>query len=139
MYLGPLLLLCVVWLGAGALPEGLAPPAEQSMKWIEAEGCSRLSSRQVRSYLQQAVFPNLPFAPELLPDTCQLNPAHDLYMYQEVNKTEVHRGDFSCGYCGKHFKTEFYLDKHMHGKHPEKLQGDSPVCLGNLCPIFGCR
>ncbi len=113
--------------------------AMQDLQWVQDEGCSRLSSRLVRSFLVKDVFPRLPFPPEALPEACQLNPRFDRYRFQEGNKTEVTRGDFQCKLCGKHFRTEFYLDKHMHNKHQNILQGgDHGICLGDLCPIFGC-
>jgi len=113
--------------------------APQDLRWVHEEGCSRMSSRLVRSFLVKDVFPRLPFAPSFLPDTCQLNPKLDRYRWQEGNKTEITRGDFQCSLCAKHFRTEFYLDKHMHNMHAAALEGgDGAVCLGDLCPIFGC-
>lgn len=98
-----------------------------------------MSSRLVRSFLVKDVYPRLPFDAALLPDSCQLNPKLDRYRWQEGNKTEVSRGDHKCMLCGKHFRTEFYLDKHMHLAHGSALQGGvGAVCLGDLCPIFGC-
>lgn len=74
-----------------------------------------------------------------LPESCQLHPSVDLYAEQEAHKKEVTRGDWRCLLCGKHFRSEFYIDRHMHNKHTEKLSGSgTSICLADLCPIFGC-
>lgn len=85
--------------------------------------CSREISRKVRDFLDRDVFTLLPatMKPQDLPSTCQLNPKFDLYYSQEKAKTEIHRADWQCGFCGKHFKSEFYMDRHMHNKHADKL------------------
>jgi hypothetical protein len=63
-----------------------------------------------------------------------------MYADHEKHKEEDSRMDYRCTYCGKHFKTEFYLDKHMHNMHADKLvEGSGNMCLASLCPIFGCR
>ncbi len=104
------------------------------------EGCSRFSTRQVRVFLEKEVYPRLPYPPEELPSSCQLNPLYDQFLDQERNKTEVSRSDYQCGLCGKHFRSEFYLDKHISTHHRVQLRGsgENRVCLGDLCPLFGC-
>jgi len=76
-----------------------------------------------------------------LPESCQLNPKFDLYAEQESNKREEYRGDWKCVFCRKHFKSEFYLDRHMHNMHQDKLAANatSTTCLADLCPVFGCE
>lgn len=101
------------------------------------ETCSRDSSRKVREYLTKNVYPKLPMPPENLPLICALNPKLDIYKEQESYKKEVGRSDWKCLYCGKHFKSELYLDLHMHNKHSDKLS-NSTTCLADLCPVFGC-
>lgn len=44
-----------------------------------------------------------------------------------------------CNYCNKRFVNEFYLDRHLSLHHADNLTASSPVCLAELCPIFGCR
>jgi hypothetical protein len=41
--------------------------------------------------------------------------------------------------CNKHFKNEFYIDKHMDNKHNNMLVNTTSICLADLCPIFGCE
>jgi hypothetical protein len=103
------------------------------------ESCSREIARKVRSYLQKDVFSKLDFPATELPDSCQLNPKHDAYLDQEQHKSEVNRNDWTCLYCRKHFKSQFYLDRHMSLKHTDKLASNSTICLADMCPIFGCH
>lgn len=100
--------------------------------------CSREASRRVRSYLGASVYPKLSIGAESLPLTCQIHPSLDLYRVQELSKQEVARGDWKCLYCGKHFRSEFYIDRHMHNMHRDRLDKAATTCLADLCPIFGC-
>ena len=110
------------------------------LTWVSEEPCDRGLSRQVRSFIQKEVYPKLSIAPNELPSTCQLHPEQDMYADHENHKHEETRMDWKCSYCGKHFKTEFYLDKHMHNMHKDKIvEGAGNMCLASLCPIFGCR
>lgn len=109
--------------------------AQQQMHSLE---CSREASRRVRSYLSSSVYPKLSSGAESLPMTCQIHPSLDLYRTQEQNKQEVARGDWKCLYCGKHFRSEFYIDRHMHNMHSDRLDKAATTCLADLCPIFGC-
>lgn len=103
--------------------------------------CSRSVSRKVRNYLNNNVYSQLPFASDKLPFECPLHPHYDLYNDQELHKKELIKGDWKCGYCNKHFKSEYYIDKHMYNKHSDKLlmNSTSSSCLANLCPVFGCH
>ncbi len=85
--------------------------------------CSRETSRKVRDYLKREIFPVLPneISPHHLPESYQLNPRFDLYQLQEINTAEFNRGDWKCGFCGKHFKNEHFMDRHMENKHQNKL------------------
>lgn len=105
----------------------------------QVETCSRDIARKVRSYLQKEVYPKLDFPALELPDACQLNPKFDTYLDQEQHKAEVSRNDWQCLYCRKHFKNQFYLDRHMSLKHRDKLLSNTTVCLADLCPVFGCH
>lgn len=110
------------------------------LAWVAREPCDRGLSRQVRSFIEKEVYPKLSMAPNELPSTCQLHPDQDMYAGHEKHKHEETRMDWKCSYCSKRFKTEFYLDKHMHNMHEDKLvEGVGNMCLASLCPIFGCR
>jgi len=102
----------------------------------EIYSCKRDLSRKVRKYIEKEIYPLLSL--DELPDTCQLNPKYDMYLIQEKAKKEIEKGDWKCNFCNKHFKNEFYMDRHMDNKHQDKLQNTSSICLADLCPIFGC-
>ncbi len=80
------------------------------------------------------------------PSQCHLNPLFDMYYDHEAHKTKVSNRIWTCQYCKKQFNSEYYIDKHMTLKHPDKLlnmtfntQISSSNCLEDLCPIFGCK
>lgn len=96
-------------------------------------------SRKVRSFIQKEIYPHLPIEPSELPEICQLHPTNDLYLDQELNKTEVQRLDWKCAYCNKHFRTEFYLDRHMSTRHSDKLKVRSrerPAHVAVVVPVW---
>ena len=110
------------------------------MSWVYDEECDREMSRHVRIFIQHNIYPQLSVKPEELPKACALHPDNYIYADQESHKHEESRMDWKCSHCGKHFKTEFYLDKHMHNAHPDLLrEGAGNMCPASLCPIFGCR
>jgi hypothetical protein len=47
---------------------------------------------------------------------------HDIYHYQENNKTKLDTHKWKCEICGKYFQTESHIDKHFEVKHKESLQ-----------------
>jgi hypothetical protein len=100
--------------------------------------CSRVVSRSVRKSLELEVLrPANKAGFKDWPQGCPLDPARDLYGGQEKNKTRK-RGTgtlWTCGYCGKKFKTEHYLDLHMERKHAKELPV-SGVCLADYCEMF---
>jgi hypothetical protein len=99
--------------------------------------CSRELSRKVRKYIEKEITPMISL--NELPETCQLNPKYDMYILQEKSKKEIEKGDWKCNICNKHFKNEYYIDKHMDNKHNDKLLNTSSICLADLCSIFGCN
>eukprot|EP00752_Nemacystus_decipiens_P008570 g7654.t1 len=127
--------------------------------------CSREHSRQARKIIAKSVYPYLGKDPALaIPPQCPLHPALDMFKDQEEHKRLVpgERDIYQCGYCQKQFKTEFYMDRHMDNKHPDRLILDREIdaeayayadadadvdadstpppgrCLGDLCPVLGC-
>ena len=110
-----------------------------NMTWIAAEDCSREKSRQVRQYLNSTIYKMLPYPAYELPTSCPLHPLQDIYRDQELHKNVKAKSECQCQYCGKSFRTEFYLDKHMHHKHPDKLKEGFNNCYADLCGIFGCK
>ena len=111
--------------------------------------CSRSQSRLVRSYLEKEIWPLLQTGSgkdkrdvaSSLPADCPLNPALDLYHDQEKKKTKLKgnsKGHWKCEICGKVFRNEGYLDKHMDLKHHDRISPTADTCLADFCPVFGC-
>eukprot|EP01040_Poterioochromonas_malhamensis_P007615 gene7615-8222_t len=103
------------------------------MVYSEKE-CSRPLSRDIRKYF----FKYVPVSVNALPLQCPFHPDNDMLYDQEINKRDLHRGEWQCSYCAKRFANEFYLDKHMQLKHTDKIKTNG-TCLSDLCPVFGCR
>jgi hypothetical protein len=133
-------LILMEWLlvPAQCLPAATGP----NLTWVEEEDCNRETSRHVRAFIHHSIYPQLGVKPEELPKSCPLHPDNYVYADQESQKQVESRMDWKCNICGKHFKTEFYVDKHMHNAHPDHLRdgaGSGIMCPARLCPIFGCR
>ena len=116
---------------------------EMRLRTSYSERCNREEARQVRGFVEDDVYPLLvgtEVTAEQLPSGCLLNPTLDPYMAHERHKEMVRRGEWKCTYCGKHFTSEFYVDRHLHNKHLQQLPVTATSgCLGDLCPIFGCK
>eukprot|EP01031_Cornospumella_fuschlensis_P027131 gene27131-32775_t len=123
---------------------GQEVPADKQINIVWSfPNCSRDVSRKVVTFLEKEVYPILPTPANQLPSTCPLHPLRNLFQDHEKHKVKVDSDDWKCTYCNKRFVNEFYLDKHLHSVHPEfmKTPNDTyaPVCMADLCPIFGCR
>ena len=57
-----------------------------------------------------------------VPEQCPFSPLHDIYHFQENNKTKLDAYKWKCEICGKHFTSEEYIDKHFEIKHSNSLQ-----------------
>ena len=116
--------------------------ASSSIASSFSQRCDRDQSRKVRGFLHREVYPLLSDAGITatdLPMSCILNPQLDPYIPHEKQKELVRKGDWKCLFCGKHFNSEFYMDRHLHNKHVDQMSVSSTsVCLADMCPIFGC-
>mmetsp|Transcript_22461 Transcript_22461/g.49766 ORF Transcript_22461/g.49766 Transcript_22461/m.49766 type:complete len:282 (-) Transcript_22461:185-1030(-) len=108
--------------------------------------CSRTKSRAVRQALGRVLW-----TPKVLkqvaknnkttPSDCPLDFRKDLYDVQEAQKHKLStRGvvklpEFTCGFCGRAFKSEHYLDLHMERRHMDKVPEDA-FCLADYCEVF---
>lgn len=101
------------------------------------ESCSRDKSRKVRTILRELVLSQLGSEFEL-PDDCPLDPELDSQLPHEELKRSMAGTDWGCGACGKHFRSEEFVDKHMFRKHPELIDQDRTVCLADMCDVFLC-
>lgn len=101
--------------------------------------CSRLYSKSARDILRDIGFFDLLEANTPL-DTCTLSLSKDVYRHQEAQKSFSHANHWLCGFCGKAFKTEQYLDKHFDLKHNDKKDNDNASsCMGDHCEWLRCE
>jgi len=77
--------------------------------------------------------------PDDLPNDCMLNPERDMYLRQESHKEFVRQGHVKCGFCGKTFKNQYYMDRHLDNKHPGEFLANASVCLADYCDILNCE
>lgn len=61
---------------------------------------------------------------QLLPN-CRLHHENNLYRDQEEHKIHVDINEWKCGYCGKRFYEEKYVDKHFDNRHYDMLNAVS--------------
>ena len=68
---------------------------------------------------------------------CPLNTFLHAHHRQEERK---HAGTsrYTCGFCGKAFRTERTLDDHFDRRHADTRPGHAVLCPAHLCDIFGC-
>eukprot|EP00300_Choanocystis_sp_HF-7_P011147 c17326_g1_i3.p1 GENE.c17326_g1_i3~~c17326_g1_i3.p1 ORF type:complete len:290 (+),score=62.88 c17326_g1_i3:118-870(+) len=104
----------------------------------EPEACSREKSRKVRSIIREYILKEVEKREYELPDSCELDPENDMQLPQEEEKHFVSVREWRCGKCGKRFKSEEFLDKHLYRKHKDMVSEDRTVCLADLCEIFDC-
>jgi len=55
-----------------------------------------------------------------VPVGCVFGSDRDMYAVQEMNKYSEHAGKWTCGFCGKSFYEEKFLDKHFDGRHSDR-------------------
>jgi len=128
------------------LPTALAraPSVPAANRTELSHACSRLISRNVRKRLDKDILK--PARQELAivdawPSECPFDPAKDLYLRQEKQKQHKrtgghgHSSSWTCGLCGKAFKSEHYLDLHMERGHMDATPVNG-VCLADYCEVF---
>eukprot|EP01039_Chlorochromonas_danica_P004727 gene4728-5175_t len=91
-----------------------------------SSACSRGISRKVRKFLEKEIFSSLSIRPVDLPLACPLNPLRDLYHKQETSKNKIDYDEWKCEICNK-------------SSSPGLPEEAVPICLADLCPVFGCR
>lgn len=100
--------------------------------------CSRIISRSVRKQLEKEVLrPANKAGVDAWPKGCPLDPVRDLWGSHEKQKSRK-RGagaTWTCGLCGKVFKSEHYLDLHLERRHMNETP-TSGVCLADYCEAF---
>ncbi|KAA6425473.1 MAG: hypothetical protein FRX49_04371 [Trebouxia sp. A1-2] len=73
-----------------------------------------------------------------LTEQCPFHPLRDTYGMQDAARHK-HRGiQWKCGFCGKIFRTEAFLDQHMDKNHKNEKHPSADVCLADLCEMLHC-
>jgi hypothetical protein len=62
-----------------------------------------------------------------------------VYYNQEANRGPGKQKTVKCAFCGKNFKNEFYMDRHMDLKHGDQLLSNATVCLADYCDVLHCQ
>lgn len=101
--------------------------------------CSRESSRVVRRIVQSKLTPIFQKYHVELPLECPFHPARDLFAPQESAKVRHRPTQWTCGFCGKSFYEEKFLDLHFDNRHRGRVnQAEDAVCLADYCDIMRC-
>uniref|UniRef100_A0A7S0AAX7 C2H2-type domain-containing protein n=1 Tax=Pyrodinium bahamense TaxID=73915 RepID=A0A7S0AAX7_9DINO len=134
-------LLCSGVVALLAAPVAAPPPrggAETRPRTEPTHPCSRSVARSVRKQLEKEILrPAARAGLESWPQSCPLDPARDLYAQHEQQKHRKRGGSslWTCGICGKAFRSEHYLDLHLERKHMNSTPAGG-VCLADYCEIF---
>ena len=77
-------------------------------------GCSRPHSRAASAIIQSEILRLAAVEPRDLPEKCVLDPTKDLFGHQESHVLVGVRSTHKCGFCGKTFKSSFYMVGEPH-------------------------
>ena len=123
--------------------------------------CPLLPSTDITLPFDESVYPYTPQITATSTTTASLPYHQHLLLYTAASTaaptfptTAANRNNgtgWACLYCGKRFKTLFYLDKHLRERHGEKgggggevdggggeIDGVDGVCLADYCKVTGC-
>ena len=103
-----------------------------------AAQCSRPRSRAARAVLRRDFFPIVEAHGVQLSRRCPFHAASDMLLAHEAHKRKERASRWHCEYCGKVFRTEHYLDRHLNAHHNDQLAPDAAVCLADHCDVLGC-
>ena len=101
--------------------------------------CDRSASRAATSEIESNVLSLDGAHVDQLPENCPLNPLKGMYHYQESNQRPGRQKTVKCAFCGKSFKNQHYMDRHMDLKHEDKLLNNATVCLADYCDVLHCQ
>lgn len=101
--------------------------------------CSRENSRVVRRTVQSKLAPIFQKYNVELPLDCPFHPARDLFAPQENAKVRHRPTQWTCGFCGKSFYEEKFIDTHFDSRHRGKVNvAEDAICLADYCDILRC-
>lgn len=101
--------------------------------------CSRESSRVVRKIVLSKLTPIFQKFQVELPLECPFHPQRDLFAPQEHAKVKHRPTQWTCGFCGKSFYEEKFLDLHFDNRHRARVnEAEDAICLADYCDIVRC-
>lgn len=101
--------------------------------------CSRENSRVVRKIVQSKLTPIFQKYHVELPLECPFHPSRDLFAPQENAKVKHRPTQWTCGFCGKSFYEEKFLDLHFDNRHRGRVnEAEDAICLADYCDIMRC-
>ncbi|KAG5683436.1 hypothetical protein PVAND_012717 [Polypedilum vanderplanki] len=101
--------------------------------------CSRDSSRIVRKIVQTKLTPIFQKYKIEIPIECPFHQNRDLFLPQENAKIRNRPTQFTCGFCGKSFYEEKFLDLHFDNRHKKHVNhAEDSICLADYCDILRC-
>ncbi|XP_052800571.1 uncharacterized protein LOC128231592 [Mya arenaria] len=101
--------------------------------------CERSKCRTVRNIVQQDLLPHYKAVGTKIPYKCPFFKDRDKFLGNEEHKEKESASRWTCGYCGKAFIGEIYLDQHFDNRHQDNIfQESDSVCLGDFCEVFRC-
>lgn len=100
--------------------------------------CDRAAAREARRVVKSVVEPFAESLGAKLSPSCPLAPEQDHLLPHEQQKHAITSQQWRCNKCGKLFRTEHYLDKHLGRKHTDLLSTTAHACLGDYCDILQC-
>lgn len=75
-----------------------------------------------------------------LPLECPFHPQRDIFGPQHAAKYQHRPTQWTCGFCGKSFYEEKYLDMHFDNRHRNKInKAEDAICLADYCDIMRCQ
>ncbi|XP_059615290.1 uncharacterized protein LOC132260912 [Phlebotomus argentipes] len=102
--------------------------------------CSRESARVVRKIVQSKWLPILDKYQVKMPLECPFHPLRDIFGPQNAVKKQNRPSQWTCGFCGKSFYEEKFLDLHFDNRHKSNINmAEDAVCLADYCDIMRCE
>lgn len=100
------------------------------------ERCDRTRSAEARETLRAVLWRRLSSYNIPMATDCSLAPHFDILSEQEAAKRQLSENLWMCNLCGKRFRSNHYLDKHLARKHPHVRAPAGRICFADLCGIF---
>lgn len=83
--------------------------------------CPRDNARIVRKIIQSKWIPILEKYKVSIPLECPFHPKRDIFGPQQLAKHQHRPSQWTCGFCGKSFFEEKFLDMHFDNRHKSNI------------------